>query len=210
MLYSGTSGDGFLPKRENVRREPARPNCRFRTDLQERCPQTATERGPRPVRSRSAVVLFPARAHNEGIDFRSPMRRAFAAGPGHRSAVACGQRPSPRRATSCAYPIGPDGPALESRPSRWENLDGGHSSRIALEVACRKQLDTADDLVRPVHAADLGVLAVPPGVQSELGINGWGAWIRTRDDGTKNRCLTAWRRPNRAFGGNRLLKSTPD
>lgn len=41
MLYSGTSGDGFLPKRENVRREPARPNCRFRTDLQERCPQTA-------------------------------------------------------------------------------------------------------------------------------------------------------------------------
>ncbi|EUB96543.1 hypothetical protein PMI07_001442 [Rhizobium sp. CF080] len=26
--------------------------------------------------------------------------------------------------------------------------------------------------------------------------SGWGAWIRTRDDGTKNRCLTAWRRPN--------------
>ena len=25
---------------------------------------------------------------------------------------------------------------------------------------------------------------------------GWGAWIRTRDGGTKNRCLTAWRRPN--------------
>ena len=27
-------------------------------------------------------------------------------------------------------------------------------------------------------------------------INGWGTWIRTRDDDTKNRCLTAWPYPN--------------
>ena len=30
----------------------------------------------------------------------------------------------------------------------------------------------------------------------ELGNVGWGARIRTWDGGTKNRCLTTWRRPN--------------
>ena len=30
----------------------------------------------------------------------------------------------------------------------------------------------------------------------EMG-DGWGTWIRTRDGGTKNHCLTAWLYPNK-------------
>src|SRR4249919_2923687 len=28
-----------------------------------------------------------------------------------------------------------------------------------------------------------------------VGVGSWGAWIRTRDHGTKTRCLTTWPRP---------------
>ena len=67
--------------------------------------------------------------------------------------------------------------------------------------------ETAEQHVRDIRLATRKKYSAEEKIRREIiraWVVGWGARIRTWDAGTKNRCLTAWRRPTMAWAPSRL------